>query len=286
MKYLIVKGWLGFGDRLESLKYAVAYALKHGLQIYVDWRDPMWSHGSNDFYTYFKMVNMPVLNSIADLPEDATYYPPYWKGHLDEHISYDFLLAHPNDNLNIPVLDKPFDADVVVYSCIGSRVLYPDSSFFAKVFRVHDQRILTRVRAHLRAYPVSQSWGVHIRGTDRVQDKKRLRSIQSIVIAITGQGGMNQKHMVVVSDDKENAQIWKNFYPESYLVSSFATDSHRGTHNLGAHEISVSKDQLNVDMLVDFFTIAHCPRVYSTIKDSRFAQEVRRLHPVVGQILS
>jgi len=49
MKYLIVKGWLGFGDRIESLKMAVAYAIKHNLQIYVDWRDSMWSHGTEDF---------------------------------------------------------------------------------------------------------------------------------------------------------------------------------------------------------------------------------------------
>ena len=79
MKYLIVKGFMGFGDRLESLKMAVAYALKHNLQIYVDWRDPLWSHGDNDFYTYFKLVNMRVLKSLNDIPADASYYPPFWK---------------------------------------------------------------------------------------------------------------------------------------------------------------------------------------------------------------
>jgi hypothetical protein len=44
MKYLVVKGWLGFGDRLETLKMAVKFALDHKLQIYVDWSDEMWSH--------------------------------------------------------------------------------------------------------------------------------------------------------------------------------------------------------------------------------------------------
>jgi hypothetical protein len=91
MKYLVVKGWLGFGDRMESLQMAVKFALYHKLQIYVDWRDPGWSHGSEDFYTYFKLVNMPVLNSLSDIPEDATYYPAFWKNNLDKHVTFDFI---------------------------------------------------------------------------------------------------------------------------------------------------------------------------------------------------
>lgn len=286
MKYLIVKGWLGFGDRLESLKMAVAYAIAHNLQIYVDWRDPMWSHGSEDFYTYFKLVNMPVLNSLDDIPEDATYHPAYWKGNLDKQITYEFVKEHASDGLNLNILDKPFDADVVVYSCIGNRILYADSTFFGNVFRVGDSRILNRVKQHYNAYPVSSSWGIHIRGTDRVRDRRRLASIQSIVSNVTSNGGLNKAHMVVVSDDKEHAQIWKNYYPNSYIASNFNVGSSKGLHNLNKGELSASKDEINVDMLVDFFVLAKCERIFSTIKDSRYAQEARRLHPVVDRILS
>jgi len=286
MKYLIVKGWLGFGDRLESLKMAVAYALQYNLQIYVDWRDPMWSHGSEDFYTYFKLVNIPLLNSLNDLPEDATYYPSYWKGNLDNHITGDFLKEHTADNLNLNILDKSFDADVIVYSCIGGRTLYPDSTFFGNVFRVVDPRILSKVKQHYQAYPVSNSWGIHIRGTDRLKDGRRMLSVQSIVSNVTTMGGLNKPHMVVVSDDQENAKIWKNFYPSSYVVSNFKVESNKGVHNLTKDELRTSKDQLNVDMLIDFFVITKCERVFSTVKDSRFAQEARRLHSVVDKILS
>jgi hypothetical protein len=286
MKYLVVKGWLGFGDRLESLKMAVKYALTYNLQIYVDWRDPMWSHGSEDFYTYFKLVNMPVLNSLEDIPEDATYYPPYWKGNLDKHITYDFLTEHINDNLNLNKIDKPFDADVVVYSCVGFRELYPDSTFFGDVFRVIDHRILTKVKEHCQAYPVSKSWGIHIRGTDRLRDRRRLTSIQSIVSNVTSNGGINKPNMVVVSDDNEHTQIWKRYYPRSYVVSNFSIETRRGNHNLSKEELSVSKDQLNMEMLIDFFVLSKCERIFSTIRDSRYAHEARRLHQVVDKILS
>ena len=286
MKYLVVKGWLGFGDRLESLKMAVKYALTYNLQIYVDWRDPMWSHGSEDFYTYFKFVNMPVLNSLEDIPEDATYHPPYWKGNLDKHLTYAFLNEHVNDNLNLNKIDKPFDADVIVYSCMGFRELYPDSTFFGNVFRVIDHRILTKVKQHCQAYPISTSWGIHIRGTDRISDRRRLMSIQSIVSNVTSYGGLNKANMVVVSDDNEHTKIWKKYYPNSYVVSNFSTETRKGNHNMTKDELSVPKDQLNVEMLIDFFVLTKCERVFSTINDSRYAQEARRLHLVVDKILN
>ena len=283
MKYLIVKGWLGFGDRLESLKMCVLYAQTYNLQIYVDWRDPMWSHGDEDFYTYFNLL-MPTFK-LSDLPEDATYYPPFWKGHLDEHITGDFLNQHKDANLDLGILKNPYNADVVIFSCIGSRSLFPESSFFGNVFRVIDPRILNKVRHHSQSYPLQTSWGIHIRGTDRLKPHKRMLSVQSIVSHVTTMGGMNKPHMVIVSDDKENAEICKRFYPNAYLVSNFSTESSKGIHNLSKGELGISKDQLNVDMLIDFFTLTKCERIFTTVKDSRYAQEARRLHHVVGSIL-
>jgi len=290
MKYLVVKGWLGFGDRLESLKMAVAYAIHYNVQIYVDWRDPMWSHGSEDFYTYFNLVNMPVLKSLADIPADATYHPKCWKGHLDEQITYDFVQQHKDDGLDLGVLRDPFDADVVVFSSMGFRALYPDSTFFSKVFRVVDQRILQKVREHKSKYPIEQSWGIHIRGTDRLKPHKRMLSVQSIVSNITVNGGMNKAHMVAVSDDRENLEIWKRYFPNTYVVSQGSvqqsSEPGKGIHSLDKNSLIGTKDSANVDMLIDFFILASCERIFTTIKDSRFTQEARRLHPVVNAILN
>jgi hypothetical protein len=289
MKYLIVKGWLGFGDRLESLKMAVSFAKCYNLQIYVDWRDPGWSHGSEDFYTYFKLVNMPVLNSLSDIPEDATYYPAFWKGNLDKHVTYDFIQEHAADNINFGLLDKSFDGDVIVFSSCGTRFLYNDSSFFANSLRVVDQRILSKVQHHASRKPLSQSWGIHIRGTDRAKGPNRRHvSIQSIVSYFTVMGGINMQNFVVMSDDVEQVSIWKRYYPDSYVVSeaSLQTSNLGGLHNISKDQLRSSKDEINVDLLVDFFVLTSCERIFSTMKDSRFAAEARRLHPVVGQILN
>jgi hypothetical protein len=286
MKYLVVKGWLGFGDRLETLKMAVKYALDHKLQIYVDWSDEMWSHGSENFYTYFKLINMPILESLDDIPADATVYPPYWKDHLKEPLTIDVI----NDKkleLDLGYLTKPYSEDVVVVSSIGMRILYGESSFFANVFRVIDPRILTKLRHRRSQYPIEKSWGIHIRGTDRLRPHKRSISVQSIVSHVTSCGGLNGPKMTVVSDDKENVELWKRYYPQAFVVSelSIQQTSTAGNHNLAKDKLSVTKDEMNVDALTDFFTLALTERIFTTCKDSRFTQEARRLHPVIKTIL-
>jgi hypothetical protein len=287
MKYLVVKAWLGFGDRLESLKMAVAYAQHYKLKIYVDWSDSMWSHGTENFYTYFKLL-MPSLESLDDIPEDATYYPEYWKGRVKEPITQKIM---DDDNgkhgLNIGLLNKEFPADVVVFSSIGYRTLYPDSKFFADVFRVVNPTILQKVRQRKQTYPVEKSWGIHIRGTDRLRAHKRMLSVQSLVSLVVNHGAMNGPHMTVVSDDKENAMIWKRFYPQSFLASELSVqqDSLAGNHNLSKDNLKFSKHEMNVDMLADFFTLASTFQIFTTCKDSRFTQEARRLHPHVNTIL-
>lgn len=280
----MVKGWLGFGDRLESLKMAVNYALQYNLQIYVDWTDSIWSHGSETFYTYFDLVNMPTLKSLDDIPEDATVYPEYWKGRIKEQLTLETM---NKNSINLGVLSKEYPADVVVFCSIGHRTLFESSSFFANVFRVVDSRIINAVKDRQQRYSLKNTIGIHIRGTDRVRNQvRRELSIQHLAINAMMYGGFSGKSMISVSDDKNSFDIWKRFYPQCVLLSSLSLEqsSVKGNHNTKAEDLKASKDEMNVDMLVDFFTLSSCERVLTTYKDSRFAREAIRLHPFVNTI--
>lgn len=289
MKYLIVKGWLGFGDRLESTIMAIKYAIDHNLQIYIDWSDTTWSHSNENFYTYFNIVNMPVLKSIDDIPEDATVFPAFWKGRLKETLTQDILNTQATNGINLGVLDKPYDADVVVFCTIGNRMHYADYSFFANVFRVTDSRIVQEVRARQARYNLANTVGIHIRGTDRVSSQiKRERSIQYMAIRAVTYGGFSGKPMISVSDDKNSEDIWRRFFPQTTSLSdlSLKVSNQKGNHNISSSELGISKDLMNVDMLVDLFTLASCERVMTTYKDSRFAAVAIRLHPHIHTIFS
>lgn len=287
MKYLIVKGWCGFGDRMQSLKMAVDYAIKNNLQIYIDWSDTTWSHGDETFYTYFKLINMPVLNSVDDIPEDATVFPPFWKGKLHEPMTENIhsKLKEPSNTIHIGTLKGTYDADVIV-STTSNRTLYESSAFFANVFRVIDARIINKVGNRLIKYNLKNCVGIHIRGTDRVRSQSnRERSIQHMAVNAFHLGG---QPMVSVSDDKNSSEIWKRFYPQTVSLTELSMEesSKKGNHLTSKELLAVSKDLLNVDMLTDFFSLSYCKQILTTYRDSRFAAEARCLHPHVDTILS
>ena len=287
MKYIVVKGWLGFGDRLESLQMCVSFAQHFKIPIYVDWSDSTWSHGSESFYTYFKLL-MPTF-SLDDIPADATYFPEYWKGRIKEPFTSELFAKQTELKLNLGVLTKKeYPADVLVSSSIGGRSLFHDLSFFANVFRVVDPRILKAIAERQTKYPLYKSLGFHIRGTDRTRGQAhRERTIQFIAVNAVMHGGFNGIPMITVSDDKESLIIWKRFFPDTTIFSSLSIEnsSNKGNHHIKKEDLLVSKDEMNVDMLVDFFTLASCERVLSTFRDSRFAREADRLRPYLKQIL-
>ena len=288
MKYLIIKGWLGFGDRLESLKMGIKYALDHKLKVYVDWTDSIWSHGNESFYTYFKLVNIPQIESLDEIPEDATVYPAFWKENLKRPYGKDLIDKTKELNLDLGMLPKTYDADVVVLSNCGRRSIYYDNQFFANVIRVVDLRVLSKVRQRVVQYSLPSKIGIHIRGTDKFKNSgKRTLGVQFAAVNAVMEGALNGKPMVVVSDDKESMQIWKRYFPQSILLSelSLQQSSMKGNHNLSKEELKVSKDELNVDLLVDFFTLALTSRVVATNRDSRFSLEASRLHGVIHTIL-
>ena len=78
--------------------------------------------------------------------------------------------------------------------------------------------------------------------------------------------------------------MWKSRFPDSHIVTEKGgIGGKEGVHN--KQTIPISKDELNVDMLSDFFTLSSCMRVISTSPDSRFTHEAVRLHSAVNHIL-
>jgi hypothetical protein len=285
MKYLIVKGCIvGFGDRLQSLKMCVKYALKHKLPIYVDWTDPVWSHSGESFYTYFDLM-MPKF-SIDDIPADATVFPEVWKDKLNVYPTDEMIINHPEISIGF-LQDQIFSADVIVYTCNGNRWVYNDSRFFGDVFRVTDSRIVQKVKQRQQQYQLSTKVGIHLRGSDRASKIDKSHRMSGLNIRIVSMGMLNGTKFIAVSDDAEYVDIWKARYPEFPVLTVLGTQSGNvGTHNRTSDQLTVSKDLMNVDLLIDFFTLASCGKVLSTSKDSRFAQESQRLSNFIDKILS
>jgi len=288
MKYIIVKGWLGFGDRLQCLKMCVKFALEHNRVIYVDWTDSIWSHGSETFYTYFDLVNIPTIKSISEIPEDLEVFPSFWKGKLDMPISSQLLTEIDKIRINdTGYLTTDTYPDVLVYPCIAWRYIYNDSAFFANVFRVTDTTILQKVRQRQSTHQLSKKIGIHLRGTDRASNINKYSRMCGLNIRMMSAGMMGGAQFIAVSDDPEYCRVWKAKYSKFPLFTEVGNlGGNEGVHNKSKDAMIIPKHVLNVDSLVDFFTLASCSYVISTSKDSRFAHEAMKLHIYISQIMS
>jgi hypothetical protein len=285
MKVLIVKGWMGFGDRLESLKMCVDYAIQYNRLLYVDWTDSIWSHGNESFYSYFAFINLPQITSLTEIPEDASVFPPFWKGKLDVPLTHEIVNTNSAE-LDVDVFNrKAYDEDVLVFSSIGRRNTYVASPFFTDRFRVTDVRIRTKVKQRQQKYQLSTKWGIHLRGSDRVSNLDfKVHRMRQLSIRMVSTGILGANSSIAVSDDAEYIKLWKSRFSDiPILTEKGAIGGTVGAHNKDT--LPISKDELNVDMLSDFFTLSSCMKVISTSPDSRFTHEAVRLHSAVNLIL-
>jgi hypothetical protein len=285
MKYIVVKALLGFGDRLESLKMCVDYAIQHDLKIIIDWSDITWCHNSESFYKYFSLdmptIDLEELQELEQL-EDLKVYPEYWKGKLTTKLDHT-ILKNPTSELS--QLLKPYDADIIVCTCSNIRNLYPDSSFFYNKFKVIDPRVIEEVKKRQNMYNLSECWGIHLRGTDRATGLEyKENRVTAIVTRLVGYGFFSAK-CVIVSDDEEYVMIWKRRWGHQHpILTSFTLGGNQGSHRV--IEPGVEKDLLNVNLLIDFFTLASCSRIFTTARDSRFAREATHVTPLIKRILN
>lgn len=283
MKYLLVKGLLGFGDRLQYLLMCVQYAIKNNLKLKIDWSDPTWSHGSESFQKYFSL-NFPTFE-FSDISEDAVVYPEYWKGRLSEVLTQEIYDNNKMEN------DQPksnYNCDVLVLTSGGVRTLYQNISFFANIFKVIDPRIIQEVKNRQRTYNLKDKWCIHLRGTDRFQTKeKRERRFMQLYLKMVHHGLLNNgSGCVIVSDDQEFIDIWRKRDKDSPILSRIQqTTSGIGLHLRPAELLTTTKDEMNVNMLIDFFTLSSCKQVFSTSNDSRFSLLAQHFKPYIYQII-
>lgn len=68
MKYLVLKGCAGLGNRLISLMKAIEYCKDTNRTLFVDWDDGMFSNkGENAFYSLFELHDVPYIKDKQEI---------------------------------------------------------------------------------------------------------------------------------------------------------------------------------------------------------------------------
>ena len=284
MKYIIQKGIRGFGDRLLHLMYCVKIALTTNRKVYVDWNDFYWNHSGENFYTYFELLNIGI-NKIDNL-ETLSVSPNFWKDKIHLPLNHDiFMNAVNSEKINVlsSIINKYPKEDVLVISN-WKRNIYNNIEYFANIFRVKDTRIIDRVNELNKFYDLKNCTGIHLRGTDRKEGAKVGNANLLTKIKKTFKFG---DKVVCFTDDLELYNDFKKNVPSATLITKIVFDKPMpyGTHTVLAKFLDNTKDEMNVDLLVDFFALALCKDTYTTFEKSTFFRSAKLLHPYVDMIL-
>lgn len=90
-RYLVVKGsgGAGLGDKVRAVISAIVYAKLSGRKLYVDWNDPAYGDGVNNYFSHlFRLEGVETTN---ERPLCGTVRPAAWQGNL--HLNQNQLYA-------------------------------------------------------------------------------------------------------------------------------------------------------------------------------------------------
>ncbi len=291
MRFVILKGVEGFGDRLQCLLQAIAYARATGRSLVVDWRDNDWTHDPrHSFGHYFTLSGIqnlgidPFLDYLNSNCGQLSVHPPAWDGILHDLEFPDFVYEPQfqleDDNERLHEIAKrgcpDFDADIVVYP--GTRVRnfsYADLDHIRLRKWLHDRirRFLTENNLLYRQYDV-----VHLRGGSKRWAGGRVR-LASLADAIHKRwptkeaylDGLYQRYkqtaadapdpgrLVLVTDSKWLGEAWIARFGSGRLLPETANQHFvkSGTHKLSRINLqsiggNLCKETLNYELIRDF----------------------------------
>lgn len=255
---LVVKGWEGLADRLQSLSHCMNYCLKYKAAICVDWRDYMWGQGTDDFADYFEIVGIPVVplsTVLSRVTAGAKVNPPAY--------TYDLLRDPPSEVIHFSEFQSKIDnscakqeGDIIVHNSKGTRMWHLNNL-------IQNIRVAERVRPQIIQQLSSLQLpytSIHLRGTDRKNDTTLLH----VTNGYTALPPHAKVRSYIITDMRVLAEEWLQKHPESKYVNENApilkiAPGSQGTHMLAPEVLEfygITKRDLNLNTIADFLVIA------------------------------
>lgn len=315
MRFVVMKGMCGWGDRLQCLLQVIRYAKITDRWLVCDWRDSEWavpSGPSLDGYIDIHGIRHFRLNEflayISAYDSELSVTPVGWRHRVDRIPERNFLYrpiysfdGGQEEIQRICAHDRPdFNEDIVIYAGVGKRTFnYSDFvnvhparwvrdrlSFFAKELKLSKKGY--RV-VHLRGG--SKKWaGGSAGGVASLEEKieKKFPTLQSYIHHMKAEHlktaeDLSNLPTLVLSDSAWLAQQWFEHggdghrVPQSYNGPMMGT----GIHEAGFAELAkhgLDKETMNYEALRDFAVMLNAACV-TTDEVSLFSTMARHVSP-------
>ena len=258
---VVVKGWEGFADRLQTLSHCLQYCIKNKAAICVDWRDYMWGQETRDFHDYFKIkgVETVSLKTVLERVKNSAKITP-------SAYNYKLIQLPPCELIHFTDFDMSFskdydkiDSDIIVSNSKGTRVWHLDN--LIRNIEIVDSLksvIIQNLKSLIMPFTL-----VHLRGTDRLTTNQS--AIDSAKEKYKELLEHSKVRVYLVSDSKVLVDMWLKDFPETCQIQKDAAVlklpySLKATHMLSQEVLEyydVDKDTLNINTIQDFITFTY-----------------------------
>jgi hypothetical protein len=255
---LLVKGWEGFGDRLQVVTGCINYCLHHNASICVDWRDYMWGQDKTDFTDYFEIMgvqSVPLSTVIEKVKKGGVINPPAYT--LEHIINPPSPLIHfPDFSSGICKSSLRQEGDIIVHNSKGDRVWHLNNLILN--LRV-SEKIAPIIIKNLSGLQMPYT-AVHLRGSDRSKEV----TLQTFMEEYEALPPHDKVRSYVISDTNSYINEWTQKYPNAIVLNRNAPvlkilSGLKGTHMMSTEILEfygVSKHDLNINAITDFLVIA------------------------------
>lgn len=282
VKYVLLKGMEGFGDRLQCLLQGIEYAKRTGRVICVDWRDHMWCHNTKyDFNYYFDIIGIDsitphkLFNHWHD--DKHTVYPKQWQHELDR--IPDLYMRddkYGTDRIRYVVEGKKPDIneDIIVGNCARDRTYDGTNIMHIKI----KDNIMKKIISNMKTYGLSKNKyiTVHLRGTDRHIDtvNGRTKYINEMLIKLKNVKKTDDEKtdVIILTDSPKLFMVWKykNGKGRFLMKKKMWNNSNykNGIHKLKEEDLpkNLSKQKLNIIMIRDFIIMLNSKHIVNDDK--------------------
>lgn len=275
MKFLIIKSYSGFGDRIEHLLACFKYAVKTQRYMVIDWSDHVWCgneiNKGFDYYFYLKKVNYITIDDFKKIfinnklnGTKMSIIPKFFE---------DIMLKRSNENdvqyrfgdiakLFREVISderKDLDIDIIVSTDLDQRNNMGIISIPNLVYKNNVMDFIKKDPNY--TFLMNNKFvSIHLRGSDRSKYTEKYRPdltnyshnkdeyIDKLILKIP----KGTQNLLLLTDSTILYELFMKKIDKKYNI--LETNNRRTAGNVGLHlEKEESKESKNLELLKDFY---------------------------------
>ena len=275
MKFILIRSFSGFGDRIEHVLGCYSYAKKTGRTMVIDWTDPVWCgdeyHKGFDHYMHIRNINYMSIEDFKKIfikrkteKVPMSFLPTFYEDILlkrsnEKDVKYKFGDITTLFNGIREGTREDVQQDVIVSTDLDKR---NNRGILNISNLIYNQNVMDFIKKDPNYdFLMNNKYvAIHLRGSDRSKYTETFRPDltnfshhkDEYVDKLIEKIPENTENLLVLTDSVILFEIFMNKIDKKYNIID--TNNKRTSDEIGLHLIKEeSKESKNLELLKDFY---------------------------------